>query len=114
MNHEMKEIVINKAHELYGNPLSKEIEERLALELNSMISNGFDIVYRIIKKLVEKSKEYGYLVGNRGCIGSSFVAYLLGITECNPLPQKYNGFNIPFEIFAGIDYDKALEQVKNL
>ena len=79
----MKEIVINKAHELYGNPLPKEIEERLELELNLIISKGLDIVYKIIKKLVEKSKKYEYLVNNRGCIGSSFVAYLLGITECN-------------------------------
>jgi len=105
----MKEIVINKAHELYGNPLPKEIEERLELELNLIISKGLDIVYKIIKKLVEKSKKYEYLVNNRGCIGSSFVAYLLGITECNPLPKKYNGFNIPFEVFAGIDYDKTLD-----
>lgn len=109
MNNEMKEIVINNAHELYGNPLPEDIQERLDLELNLIISNGFDIVYMIIKKLVEKSKEYEYLVNNRGCIGSSFVAYLLGITECNPLPQKYNGFNIPFEIFAGINYDKTLD-----
>lgn len=109
MNNEMKEIVINKVHELYGKPLPKEIEERLEMELNSIISNGVDIIYMIIKKLVEKSTEYGYLVGNRGCIGSSFVAYLLGITECNPLPKKYNGFNIPFETFAGINYDRELD-----
>lgn len=109
MSNETKEIAINKAHELYGNPLPKEIQERLNLELNSIISNGLDIVYMITKKLVEKSKKYGYLVGNRGCIGSSFVAYLLGITECNPLPQKYNGFNVPFEIFAGIDFNETLD-----
>lgn len=111
---EMRTIALSKAHELYGNPLPKEIQERLDLELHSIISNGFDIVYRLAMKLADKSREYGYLIGNRGCIGSSFVAYLLGITNCNPVPQKYSGFNIPFEIFAGVDFNETLNITLNV
>lgn len=114
MSDTIKEITMDKAHELYGNPLPKEVQERLELELKSINSNGFDIVYWILMKLVDKSKEYGYPIGNRGSIGSSFVAYLLNITECNPLPREYNGFNIPFEIFAGVNFNKTLDITLNV
>lgn len=100
------ELATNKAYELYGNPLPQEIQERLDLELNSIVENKFSAIYMIANKLVKKSNEDGYLVGNRGSIGSSFVAYLLGITETNPLPKKYKGFDIPFETLAGINLDK--------
>ena len=97
-----------------GNPLPKEVQERLDLELNTIRSNGLDIVYSLAMKLADKSRHYEYLVGNNGAIGSSWLAYLLGITNCNPLPQKYNGFNIPFEIFAGIDFNKTLDITLNV
>lgn len=97
-----------------GNPLPKEVQERLDLELNTSRSNGLDIVYSFAMKLADKSRHYAYLVGNNGAIGSSWLAYLLGITNCNPLPQKYNGFNIPFEIFAGIDFNKTLDITLNV
>lgn len=106
---DLRRIVANKAYAIYGKPLPQEIQERLNIEVNSIIENRLDILYMITSKLVEKSKKYGYLTGYRGCLGSSLVAYLLGITECNPLPKKYGGFNIPFETFAGVNFNKYLD-----
>ena len=108
-NNDIRKIVTDKAYTIYGKPLPQEIQERLNIELNSIIENELDMIYIITSKLVEKSQEYGYLTGFRGCVGSSLVAYLLGITECNPLSKKFGGFNIPFETFVGVNFNKVLD-----
>lgn len=80
----------DKAHELYGPELPTIVEERLKLELNSIIGNGFAVLYYIAHLWwKKKSNDDGYMVGSRGSVGSSLVATMLNITEVNPLKPHY-------------------------
>ena len=141
---EIEQTAYRTAKEIYGDPLPEIVYTRLKRELDSIISNGFSVLYWSAAKLVKKSLSDGYLVGSRGSVGSSLAATMLGITEVNPLPPHYicrhckhsdfdvdinqygcgvdmppktcpvcgeeytrNGYNIPFEVFLGINADKV-------
>ncbi len=86
---ELRNMCYQKAKSIYGDPLPQIVEERLEKELNSIIGNGYAVMYIIAQRLVKKSTDDGYLVGSRGSVGSSLAATMSDITEVNPLPPHY-------------------------
>lgn len=85
----LRKVCRERSTAMYGDPLPDVIQERLDKELNSIIDNGYAVMYRSAEMLVQKSLSEGYLVGSRGSVGSSFAATMSGITEVNPLPAHY-------------------------
>ena len=109
---ELREATYRKLHTLYGENPPQLIVERVEKELNSVIQHGYAVLYVIAKKLVQNSEEHGYLVGSRGSVGSSSLAFFAGISEVNPLPPhwlckkcQYSDFNVPSDVLTGFDLE---------
>ena len=105
----VRKMTYDKLEELYGDNVDPVLKERLEKELKSIIGNGFSVLYLIAQILVKKSVKKGYLVGSRGSVGSSIVAYLMGITEVNGLYPHYRCPNCKHTEFMneegnGVDY----------
>ncbi len=86
---QLKELVYSKMHRIYGDDPPQVVKERVEIELNTILGHHYDVIYMSAQKLVQNSLEHGYLVGSRGSVGSSLVAYMSGITEVNSLPPHY-------------------------
>lgn len=86
---DLKKLCFDKAHDIYGEKLPSEVEDRMEYEYAALKENGYTSLYMIAHELVKRSNEAGYLVGARGCSCASLISYLAGITEINPLPPHY-------------------------
>ena len=113
---DLKSLVYGKFHRLYGENPPEIFVKRVETELNDIISCHYDVIYMSAQKLVQNSLEHGYLVGSRGSVGSSIVAFMSGITEVNSFPPhyrcpnpecKYTELNVPKEYNCGADLPDA-------
>ncbi len=114
---DLKSLVYGKFHRLYGDNPPEVFVKRVETELNDIISCHYDVIYMSAQKLVQNSLEHGYLVGSRGSVGSSIVAFMSGITEVNsfqphyrcPNPDcKYTELNVPAGYNCGADLPDAV------
>ena len=103
---ELKRLVWGKAHDLYGENPPQIVTDRINAELKDIIGCHYDVIYMSAQKLVQDSLDHGYLVGSRGSVGSSLVAFMSGITEVNALPAHYRCPNCKH---ADFDYAKDPE-----
>ena len=114
---ELKKLVYEKMHRLYGENPPELIKKRVEVELHDIISCHYDVIYISAQRLVQNSLENGYLVGSRGSVGSSIVAFMSGITEVNSFPPhyrcpneacKYTTFDVPKGYECGADLPDAV------
>ncbi len=114
---DLNKLVYDKLHFLYGENPPELITKRVEQELHDIISCHYDVIYMSAQKLVQNSLENGYLVGSRGSVGSSIVAYLSGITEVNSFPPhyrcpnpdcKHTTFDVPEGYACGADLPDAI------
>ncbi len=112
---DLKALVYGKLHRLYGENPPKLVTDRVETELHDIISCHYDVIYMSAQKLVQNSLEHGYLVGSRGSVGASLVAYLSGITEVNSFPPHYRcpscqhcTLDVPKEAACGADLPDAV------
>ena len=114
---DLKALVYGKMHRLYGENPPELIRKRIDTELNDIITCHYDVIYMSAQKLVQNSLEHGYLVGSRGSVGSSIVAFMSGITEVNSFPPhyrcpnpecKYTTFDVPAGYACGADLPDAV------
>ena len=114
---DLKSLVYGKMHRLYGENPPELIKSRVDVELNDIINCHYDVIYMSAQKLVQNSLDNGYLVGSRGSVGSSIVAYMAGITEVNSYPPhyrcpnsdcKYTTFDVPAGFGCGADLPDAV------
>ena len=101
---QLRDLVWGKAHRLYGENPPQIVVDRINVELKDIIGCHYDVIYMSAQKLVQNSLEHGYLVGSRGSVGSSLVAFMSGITEVNSLPAHYRCPNCKYS-----DFDYAVE-----
>ncbi len=114
---DLKSLVYGKFNRLYGENPPELMRKRVEVELNDIINCHYDVIYISAQRLVQNSLDNGYLVGSRGSVGSSIVAYMSGITEVNSFPPhyrcpnpecKYTTFDVPKEIGCGADLPDAV------
>ncbi len=114
---DLKNLVYGKMHRLYGENPPEIISKRVEAELSGIIGSHYDVIYMSAQKLVQNSLDNGYLVGSRGSVGSSLVAFMSGITEVNSLPPhyrcpnpacKHTDFDVPKEYGCGADLPDAV------
>ena len=103
---ELMRICEERVKNLYGDNPNCEVRNRLERELDAIRSNGYAYIFMMWRRLVKKSLDSGYPTGVRGSAGSSFVAFLCGITDINPLSAECGGYNIPIEVFMGLNIDR--------